>query len=418
MFVDKVKIHIKAGCGGDGHVSFHREKYVLQGGPDGGDGGRGGSIIFVARKHIRTLLDFRYKKHFRAENGGVGLPRNKRGKNGQDLIIEVPVGTIIKDVTNGKVIADMNKADEEKIVLNGGHGGKGNARFATPTRQSPRFATPGVKTNEHEVMLELKTIADIGLVGFPNVGKSTLLSVITSAKPKIGNYHFTTISPNIGILSIKGDSYAVADIPGLIEGASEGVGLGYDFLRHIERTRMLIHVIDASAIEGRDPVEDYVKITKELEEYNEVLASRPTVIALNKMDIPEAEENYQRFKEAYPDAIIFPISAATRGGLDAMLDKVHEMLGTLPEIVEFEEESALVDENTREFEIVQKGDTFYVNGTMVDEIFSRVYPDDPDSMRYFQRLLIQTGIIAGLRAKGATEGSTINMDGVEFEFVD
>lgn len=418
MFVDKVKIFIKAGNGGDGHVSFHREKYVASGGPDGGDGGNGGSIIFVARDNMRTLLDFRYKKHFRAQNGTPGLPRNCRGKNGENMVIEVPVGTVIRDEETGGVIADMHEADEEKIVLAGGRGGKGNARFATPTRQAPKFATPGGKTKEHAVVLELKTIADIGLVGFPNVGKSTLLSVITRAKPKIANYHFTTLSPNIGILSVFDTSYAVADIPGLIEGAKDGVGLGHDFLRHIERTRMLIHVIDASGCEGRDPLEDYYVISKELEEFNSALSQRPTIIVCNKMDVPEGKDNYSRIKDTLSDKIVLPICAVTGEGLDELIKELHKMLSNLPPVTVYESEEILVDSDDREYTIEHRGDVFIVEGTMVEDIFSRVYPKDPDSMRYFQKMLIKTGIIDGLREKGAKDGSLVRMGGVEFDFVD
>lgn len=418
MFVDKVKIYIKAGNGGDGHVSFHREKYVINGGPDGGDGGNGGSIIFIARDNMHTLLDFRFKKHFRAVNGTPGLPKNCRGKNAENLIIEVPLGTVIKEADSGKIIADMHEANKEKVVLWGGRGGKGNARFATPTRQAPKFATPGVKTEEHAVVLELKTIADIGLVGFPNVGKSTLLSVVTRAKPKIANYHFTTLSPNIGILSVFGDSYAVADIPGLIEGAKDGVGLGHDFLRHIERTRMLLHVVDVSGCEGRDPLEDYYTIKRELEEFNSTLASRPTIVVCNKMDLPDSQTNFDRIKNELEGVAVIPISAATGSGIDELLKATHDMLQTLPSPVVFEEEEVLLDTRESDYTVEKKGDVFIVEGTMVEDIFSRVYPKDPDSMRYFQRLLIKTGIIDKLKKQGATDGSPVRMGGVEFDFVE
>lgn len=418
MFVDKIKIYIKAGDGGDGHVSFRREKYVIAGGPDGGDGGNGGSVIFVAKENTHTLLDFRFKKHFRAENGVRGLPRNCRGKNGEDLYIDVPIGTVVKEADTDKVIADMHEHGQQAVVLAGGRGGKGNARFATPTRQAPKFAIPGGKTGEHAIILELKTIADIGLVGFPNVGKSTLLSVITKAKPKIANYHFTTLSPNIGMLSIFGGSYAVADIPGLIEGAKDGVGLGHDFLRHIERTRMLIHVIDASGSEGRDPLEDYYTITRELEEFNEVLAGRPTIVACNKMDLPEANENYQRIKDELSGIEVIPISAATNSGLEELLKQAHHMLKELPAMTVFEAEEVLIDKVNKDYTVERKGDMFIVEGAMVEDIFSRVYPKDPDSMRFFQRLLIKTGIIDALRKNGAENGSMVRMGGVEFEFVD
>ena len=287
QFVDKARIFIKAGDGGDGCSSFHREKYVAQGGPDGGDGGRGGSIVFLADPNMNTLLDFRFARHFRAERGENGKAKMSRGKNGQDVIIKVPVGTLVREVETGKIVADMNKPNRERIVLHGGRGGRGNARFATPTRQAPKFAQPGQKTAEHEVELELKTIADVGLVGLPNVGKSTILSVLTSAKPKIANYHFTTLTPNLGVVKRYGESFVLADIPGLIEGAAEGSGLGHDFLRHIERTRMLVHVVDMSGCEGRDPMEDYRQINAELAKFSESLGRLPQIIAANKMDITE-----------------------------------------------------------------------------------------------------------------------------------
>ena len=296
QFVDKARIFIKAGDGGDGCSSFHREKYVAQGGPDGGDGGRGGSIVFLADPNMNTLLDFRFSRHFRAERGENGKAKMSRGKNGQDVIIKVPVGTLVREVETGKIVADMNKPNRERIVLHGGRGGRGNARFATPTRQAPKFAQPGQKTAEHEVELELKTIADVGLVGLPNVGKSTILSVLTSAKPKIANYHFTTLTPNLGVVKRYGESFVLADIPGLIEGAAEGAGLGHDFLRHIERTRMLVHVVDMSGCEGRDPMEDYRQINAELAKFSEGLGRLPQIIAANKMDITGAEDNLELFK--------------------------------------------------------------------------------------------------------------------------
>ena len=305
QFVDKARIFIKAGDGGDGCSSFHREKYVAQGGPDGGDGGRGGSIVFLADPNMNTLLDFRFSRHFRAERGENGKAKMSRGKNGQDVIIKVPVGTLVREVETGKIVADLNKPNRERIVLHGGRGGRGNARFATPTRQAPKFAQPGQKTAEHEVELELKTIADVGLVGLPNVGKSTILSVLTSAKPKIANYHFTTLTPNLGVVKRYGESFVLADIPGLIEGAAEGAGLGHDFLRHIERTRMIVHVVDASGSEGRDPLEDYEKINDELEKFSPRLMEIPQIVAANKIDIPQAAENVETLK-----AMLEPLPAA------------------------------------------------------------------------------------------------------------
>ncbi len=419
MYLDKVKIYIKAGNGGDGHVSFHREKYVQQGGPDGGDGGHGGSVVFIARENITTLLDFRFKKHFRADNGGKGEKRNARGKNAEDLIVEVPLGTLVKDFETGKIIADLHEKDVPKVIAKGGRGGLGNARFATPTRQAPKFAKPGIKTAEHEVVLELKTIADIGLVGMPNVGKSTLLSVITRAKPKIANYHFTTLSPNIGILSMYEKAFVVADIPGLIEGAGEGTGLGFEFLRHVERTRMLLHVLDCSSIEGNDPLVDYETINKELAKYNQELLNRPTIIVCNKMDTEMGQENYKKIVDKLSsDHVIVPISAAAMTGLDELLDAINKFIAKLPGTTVYDEEFEIQEELSKEFTVEKRGDTFYITGSLVQFIFDKVYPDDPDSMRYFQRLLISTGIIAALKEKGAKDGDTINMDDVEFDYVD
>lgn len=418
MFLDKIKINVKAGDGGDGHVSFHREKYVLQGGPDGGDGGNGGNVVLVARKHLRTLYPFRFQKHFRAENGENGSSKNRRGKNGQDVLIEVPVGTVVKEAETGKVLADLHRDGEEKILLPGGKGGKGNACFKSATRQAPKFAKPGKKTLEHPVILELKTIADIGLVGFPNVGKSTLLSVITSAKPKIADYHFTTLSPNLGMLTVHEQTFVVADIPGLIEGAAAGVGLGHDFLRHVERTRMLVHVIDISGSEGRSPAADYYAILKELKEYDPVLANRPMVVACNKMDLPGSVENLKAFQTELPGIPVFPISAVTHEGLTALLDNCAKRLQDIPIPEPFAEEEILLDAPKMAFSVEKREDVYYVTGTVVEDIFSRVYPDDPDSMRFFQRALISSGIIEELRKMGAQDGDAVNMDGVEFDFVE
>ena len=333
QFVDKAKIVIKAGDGGDGCASFHREKFVMRGGPDGGDGGRGGSVVFLADPNMNTLLDFRFARHYRAERGENGRARMSSGKNGEDLVIRVPVGTLVRDAETGRIVADMNKPNRTRVVLHGGRGGRGNARFATPTRQSPRFAQPGQKTVEHEVELELKTIADVGLIGLPNVGKSTILSVLTSAKPKIANYHFTTLTPNLGVVKRYEKTFVLADIPGLIEGAAEGAGLGHDFLRHVERTRMLVHVVDISGCEGRDPMEDYLAIRSELRQYSERLAELPQLVAANKMDLTGAEDNLELFREELAedgsDVQVFPVSAATVSGFDALLDAIVKTLAEL-----------------------------------------------------------------------------------------
>jgi GTP-binding protein len=324
QFIDKARIVIKAGNGGDGHASFHREKYVAKGGPDGGDGGKGGDVIFVADEGKTTLLDFKYSRHFRAENGDKGRAAMQTGKNGEDTVIPVPVGTIVKEIQSGRIVADINKPGKQKTVLHGGRGGKGNARFATPTKQAPRFFQPGQKTAEYEVELELKIIADAGLIGLPNVGKSTILSVLTAARPKIANYHFTTLSPNLGVVKRYDKTFVLADIPGLIEGASEGAGLGHDFLRHIERTKMLVHVVDVSGSEGRDPLVDFIQINEELVRYSKRLGEVPQIVAANKMDIEGADEKFSTFEAAMKERGIkvFPVSAAAVSGFDTLIDEI------------------------------------------------------------------------------------------------
>ncbi|MBQ3201432.1 MAG: GTPase ObgE [Clostridia bacterium] len=423
QFVDKAKIVIKAGDGGDGCSSFHREKFVMQGGPDGGDGGRGGSVVFYADPNMNTLLDFRFARHYRAERGENGRAKMSSGRNGKDLEIHVPVGTLVRDVETGRIIADMNKPERKRIVLHGGKGGKGNARFATPTRQSPRFAQPGQKTVEHEVELELKTIADVGLVGLPNVGKSTILSVLTSAKPKIANYHFTTLTPNLGVVKRYERTFVLADIPGLIEGAAEGAGLGHDFLRHVERTRMLVHVVDISGCEGRDPMEDYLGIRSELRQYSDRLAEIPQLVAANKMDLTGAEDNLELFleelREDGSDVKVFPVSAATAKGFDALLDEVLKTLDTLPQTYEFEEED-LAESHRYDpgFHIEKDGEVFVLTGGSIEYLLDTTYAEDETSMRRFQQFLIKEGIIDALREAGATEESTVRMGEWEFDFVE
>lgn len=421
QFVDKARIVIKAGDGGDGCASFHREKFVARGGPDGGDGGRGGSVIFVADSNMDTLLDFKFARFYRAENGEKGRAGRSSGKNGQDLIIKVPVGTVVRDVETGAVAADLNTAGRQKVVLHGGRGGRGNCRFATPTRQSPRFAQPGQKTLEREVELELKTIADVGLIGLPNVGKSTILSVLTSAKPKIANYHFTTLTPNLGVVKRYDKSFVLADIPGLIEGAAEGAGLGHDFLRHIERTRLLVHVIDVSGSEGRDPVNDYFKIKGELTRYSPRLGELKQVVAANKMDVTGAQDNLDRLREALKseDVEVFPVSAAMVKGFDALIDCLVKTLDTLPKTYEFEEEG-ITETHRYEpgFNIEKDGDVFVVTGGSVDYILDTTYADDEGSMRRFQQFLIREGIIDALRKAGATEESVVRMGEWEFDFIE
>ncbi len=420
QFVDKARIVIKSGNGGDGAVSFHREKYVSHGGPDGGDGGKGGSVIFEADENMSTLLDFKFARFFRAKNGENGRAKMQSGKSGEDLIIRVPVGTRVRDLESGKIIADMNKPGRTRTVL---RGGKGNARFATPTRQTPRYAQNGQKTKEYEVELELMTIADVGLVGLPNVGKSTILSVVTSAKPKIANYHFTTLTPNLGVVKRYDETFVLADIPGLIEGASEGAGLGHDFLRHIERTRMLVHVLDISGCEGRDPIADYRQIRQELTAYSEKLAELPELIAANKMDITGAEDWLELLKqelaETNPDAEIFPVSAATVQGFEPLLDRILKMLKTLPKTLEFEEDDIIpAAQYVWGFEINIEDDVFVVTGGTVDYILDTTNAEDEESMRRFQRMLESEGIIDALRKMGANEESVVRMGEWEFDFIE
>lgn len=421
MFVDQVRIRIKAGDGGDGCVAFHREKYVNKGGPDGGDGGRGGNIEFRANPSMRTLLDFRYKRNYKAQNGEKGLGNMMTGKDGQPLVIDVPPGTLIKEAESGKVIADLFHENEKKIVLSGGNGGKGNSRFATSTRQAPRFAQAGQKRKEYEVILELKTIADVGLVGFPNVGKSTLLSVISHARPKVANYHFTTLAPNLGVAAVDGKSFVVADIPGLIEGAHLGAGLGQEFLRHVERTRMLVHVIDVSGVEGRDPLEDYDMINAELEHYSAELIKRPQIIAANKVDIPSAQDNIERLKEyVKADGIeVYPISAATTQGVNELFRQVAKIIDTLPapQPYEREIEVGVIDEKET-YEVTFEDDSYVVSGSLIDRILQETDAFDEESMRYFQQRLVNYGIIDSLREAGAKDGDVVNLGGWEFDFVE
>lgn len=421
-FVDHVKITCKAGNGGNGSMSFHREKFVLNGGPDGGDGGKGGNVCFYADLNMHTLLDFRFKSKYTAENGVDGAAGNCTGKRGEDLIIKVPVGTVIREAESGAVVADMDTAGETRTILHGGRGGWGNRHFATPTRQAPNFAKPGIKTEVHTFLLELKTIADVGLVGYPNVGKSTILSVVTSAKPKIGNYHFTTLTPNLGIVRRHGKDIVLADIPGLIEGAADGAGLGHDFLRHVERTRLLLHVLDIAGSEGRDPVEDFDQINHELANYGE-LAERPQIVVCNKSDLPDSEENVARLKahlaELGLDYPVFVVSAATHQGFDALLDKTGDMLEALPPIVHFEEEVSYDDSvKPGTFEIVRDGAVFEVVGSSMQRLIDSVNFDDEESMSWFHRTLRKWGVIDALRKAGAQEGDTVRIIDMEFDFVE
>lgn len=420
MFVDVVKITVKAGDGGDGAVSFHREKYVSRGGPDGADGGKGGSIIFEVDTGLNTLLDFRYQRKFKAENGKNGQGDRKTGAAGEDLVIKVPQGTIVRDANTGRVMADMFEPDARKVLIPGGRGGKGNARFATPTRQSPRFATPGQRMEIIELQLELRTIADVGLVGMPNVGKSTILSVLTAARPKIANYHFTTLAPNLGVVKRYDQTFVLADIPGLIEGASEGAGLGREFLRHVERTRMLVHVVDVAGSEGRDPFEDFMAINKELAGYSEALANLPQIVAANKMDIEGAEEKMEQLRQklAPMGVPVYGVSAAAVTGFDPLLEAVAKKLEELPPVVRYEEEQDYQPLDITHFEIVKEDGAYVVEGPFVDDILRRTNADDYESMRFFQQALIKAGVIDALREAGAVEGDTIVMGEWDFDFVD
>ncbi len=420
MFLDYVKIFIKAGNGGNGAVSFHREKYVPNGGPDGGDGGNGGSVVFVADKNLTTLIDFKFKKHFRAENGASGAGRNCTGKSGEDMIIKVPAGTVIKETSSGKVLADLFEDGETYKALVGGRGGKGNARFAHAQRQAPGFSQLGETTEEHQVTLELKTIADVGLVGFPNVGKSTLLSVLTSAKPKIANYHFTTINPNLGVVEMYDDSFVIADIPGLIEGAGEGAGLGHYFLRHIERVRLIVHIVDISGSEGRDPVEDYFKIRKELAVYSEKLAATPEIVVASKADLPVEEGALERF-EKETGKKPFVISALARQGLDELLAAIKSKVDELPppERIAVDADATLESRPEGGFEIIRREDgAFEVVGGLVDYLARNVVLSSYDSFAFFQKVLKDRGVIDALIEKGMKEGDTVVVADAEFEWVD
>ncbi|MEG1524316.1 MAG: GTPase ObgE [Clostridia bacterium] len=419
QFVDKAHIIIKSGDGGDGCAAFHREKYVTRGGPSGGDGGRGGDLIFHADPRMSTLLDFRFQRHYRAQNGESGKAKMMSGYDGAPLMVHVPVGTIVRDLETGAVVADMDEPDKMRTVLHGGNGGRGNARYATPTHQAPRFAQPGQKTLEREVELELKSIADVGLIGLPSVGKSTILSVLTAAKPKIAAYHFTTLSPNLGVATRRGHSFVLADIPGLIEGAAGGAGLGHDFLRHIERTRMLVHVLDISGSEGRDPIDDYEKINLELAKFSDLLAAIPQIVAANKTDLPEAADYLSHFIERYPDVPVFPVSAATAQGFDALLDRVVQVLDTLPPIKKFEEEELEKASAYAPGFKIAKNDSgvFVVTGGEVEKLLDTTDPNDDISMRRFQQMLIKNGIISALREMGAKDGDSIRLGEWEFDYM-
>lgn len=424
MFIDTAKIFVKGGNGGDGAVAFRREKYEPAGGPAGGDGGNGGSVIIEVDSSLRTLMDFRYKRHYKAQPGEHGKSKNQFGKGSEDLILKVPAGTIVRDEETGDVLADLTEDNRRIVIARGGRGGKGNSKFTSSTRQAPRFAEGGSKGQERWIILELKLIADVGLVGFPNVGKSTLLSIITDAKPKIANYHFTTLTPNLGVVKVdEGKSFVIADIPGLIEGAHTGIGLGHEFLKHIERTRVIVHMIDASGQEGRDPVEDFYKINEELEKYSEKLATKPQIVVANKMDLKESEEGYERLKEEVEKHgyDIYKISAATISGIKelkyAILNKIEEIGEPEPLEEEIDVEKLYeFSKKDREVQVRKQGDTYFVEGYPIEKLLNSTNFEDHESLRHFQEVLRKRGIIEELKELGIGEEDIVNICGYEFEF--
>lgn len=422
MFVDKENILLKSGDGGDGITSFIRYKGVSNGGPDGGDGGNGGNIYFIGDRHKTSLIDFHFKHKYVAENGGKGDTNKKRGKDGEDLYIHLPLGTVVRDYESGNIICDMYYDGQTHLVLEGGNGGKGNQRFATSRRHAPHFSQTGEKTEVKKVVLELKTIADVGLIGFPNVGKSTLLSKISSARPKIADYHFTTLSPNLGVVSYGDDSFVCADIPGIIEGASQGAGLGLEFLRHIERTRMLVHVVDISGLEGRDPYEDYKKINAELKSYSPVLAKRPQIIVLNKCDIYGAEENVKAFKKKLNyRKKVFLISAINGEGTEEVVREIIAILKTLPEAKPIEhEEFTYKKADPTSFTVAydEEDKAYIVDGEIVKLLSRNVVLNDMDSLAYMQKTLKHYGVLSELRRKGAKDGDTVIIGDIEFDYVE
>ncbi len=428
MFVDQVKIYVKGGDGGNGMVAYRREKYVPKGGPAGGDGGKGADVVFKVDEGLRTLMDFRYQRHFKAPRGEHGMSKNQHGRNAKDMIVKVPPGTVVMDAETKVVIADLVEHGQQAVIAKGGRGGRGNSRFATPANPAPEIAENGEPGQERDVILELKLLADVGLVGFPSVGKSTLLSVVSSAKPKIAEYHFTTIVPNLGMVETEdGRSFVMADLPGLIEGAHSGVGLGHQFLRHIERTRVIIHVVDMAATEGRNPFEDYLTINRELKEYNLRLTERPQIIVANKMDMPGAEENLQKFKEQLKeDYPIFPISALTRKGLRELLFAVADILEDTPEFpLEHEEEAGINrvlykhEADPDAFVITREPDgSFVITGNKLEKLFKMTDFSRDESVRRFSRQLRGMGVDDALRQKGAKSGDIVKLLDFEFEFIE
>ncbi len=424
MFVDRARIYIKAGDGGNGFISFRREKFVAYGGPDGGDGGKGGDIIFVADPNLKTLMDFKYRQHYKSENGGHGMGGNKHGRNGKDLVVKVPVGTVLKDPDTDEILCDLARPGQRVIAAQGGKGGKGNARFKSSVMKAPRFAESGDEGVERWLLLELKLLADVGLIGFPNAGKSTLLSVLTAARPKIADYPFTTLTPNLGVCSWHDKSFVIADIPGLIEGAHEGVGLGHNFLRHIERTRLLLHLVDVSGIEGREPMDDFEKINDELKYYDESLVQKPQLVVATKMDAVADRVEYQRFKTAAEERgyKVYGISSMTSEGIDELLNDVASYFNEeKQEDIPQEEGIAIIPAPPKEIEelnIQVEGNTYRISGAMIDRLLKRVNLTDEDSLRYFQNTLLKYGVFDRLKKEGLKNGDFISVRDFEFEYME
>lgn len=423
MFVDAAKIFVKSGNGGDGANTFRREKYIAFGGPDGGDGGRGGDVVIVVDTNISTLLDFTYKKKYKAEAGENGSGSKCFGKDGKTLYIKVPIGTVIRDIETNKIMADLSHKEDKYVVAKGGRGGRGNVRFTTPTRQAPDFAEPGMPGEERLILLELKVLADVGLIGFPNVGKSTLLSVVTKARPKIANYHFTTLSPNLGVVDIPGiNSFVMADIPGIIEGASEGIGLGLKFLRHIERTRVLIHIIDISGIEGRDPFDDFMKINEELKKYSIKLWNRPQIVVANKADMLYDDKIFENFKKKVEELgynNIFKISAATNKGVNELMKEAARILSNIP-ITDMdidESEKFIPEEKKFTYTIRKQENVYIVEGSFVDRLLASVNVNEADDLRYFHKVLKNKGVFQELLDMGIQDGDLVRLNDFEFEYL-
>ncbi len=423
MFIDKAKIRVKAGDGGNGAVSFHREKFIAAGGPDGGDGGKGGNVVFIGNKDMNTLIDFKYKKNFVAENGMKGGTSRCSGKSGQDLVIKVPIGTVVREAESNRIMADIS-SEEPVVIARGGNGGWGNHHFATPTRQIPNFAKPGIPGEKFDLVLELKLLADVGLVGFPNVGKSTLISVVSAAKPKIANYHFTTLTPVLGVVKVaEGKSFVMADIPGLIEGASEGIGLGHEFLRHVERCRLIVHVVDVSGYEGRDPKEDFETINRELENFNEELAAQEQIVVANKADMATDEqvEEFRQYIES-KGLKFFVLSAVTHQGVEPLVHAISQKLESLPPIKRFEvdyvpQQLELSEEEKWKFDITIEDGIYVVEADWLIRVFGMIALDDEEDLAYFQRILRSSGIIDKLEEMGIQEGDTVSILNFEFDYI-